>query len=342
METFVFLAVDGLINGAVYAQVALSLVLIYTVTRVVNIAQGEYAMFGALTLASFLEHRIPSTLFIAVLGLAASGLINAWRKRHQPSRALLALVWPLGAAALLVAMTVGVVASQAGILVMMLASLLLVAALGPIVYHLTVSPIPNAGTIVLVIVSVGVQMVMQGLGLLFWGAKPYPVPPLATGEIVVGPAFVSYQSLWICAISLSMMAGLYLFFELTILGKALRATAVNRRGAQICGIPVALAGMISFFLAAAFSATSGMLVAPIITANYEMGFPLGLRGFVGSTMGGLGDYLLAIVGVLGVGVLESFAAYSVSSFRDAIVFLLIIPVLIWRNRYSAEFGRNVR
>lgn len=331
METVLFLLVDGLVNGAIYAQVALSLVLIYTVTRVVNIAQGEYVMFGALTLASFMERQIPATLYLAVFGLALWGGVEAWQRRRRPARAALVFAIFVLFAVALAGMTFYALRADSGLLISMLASVVLVAALGPAVYQFTVRPIAAGSTIVFVIVSVGIQMTMQGLGLLFWGAGSYPVAPITQGDFLLGPAIVSYQSLWIAGISIVMMASLYAFFEFTILGKALRAAAVNRRGAQICGIPVTLAGGLSFALAAAFSAVSGMLVAPMITANYEMGFNIGLKGFVGSALGGLVDYPLAIGGVLVVGALESYSAYSLSAYRDAIVFMLIIPILIWRN-----------
>ena len=64
IDTVLFLLVDGLTNGLVYALLALSLVLVFTVTRVVNIAQGEYVMLGALTLADLLQGRMPGTLYL--------------------------------------------------------------------------------------------------------------------------------------------------------------------------------------------------------------------------------------------------------------------------------------
>lgn len=338
LDTAAFLLVDGFTNGAVYAQVALCLVLIFTITRVVNIAQGEYVMLGALTLASFVEGEVPGTLYIAAFGLSIWGAAEAWSLRVRPLAAASLALGFAAAAALLVAMTLAVVRLKLGMAAAMAASFVLVSTLGAVVYQLTVRPIATSSTIVLVIVSVGVQMTLQGLGLLLWGSGPHNVPAVATGDVMLGPVAVSYQSLWIVATSALMMIALYAFFEFTILGKALRASAVNRRGAQICGIPVTLAGSMSFFLAAGFSALSGMLVAPLITAHYDMGFNIGLKGFVGSAMGGLVDYPLAIGGVLVVGVLEAFSAYALSAFRDAIVFMLIIPILLWRSSrqpYSA-------
>ena len=82
IDTALFLLVDGLTNGLVYALLALSLVLVFTVTRVVNIAQGEYVMLGALTLADLLQGRMPGTLYLLIGGLA---LVRDPRRRPVAS-----------------------------------------------------------------------------------------------------------------------------------------------------------------------------------------------------------------------------------------------------------------
>ncbi|TWT12874.1 branched-chain amino acid ABC transporter permease [Reyranella sp. CPCC 100927] len=330
-DTALFLLADGLTNGAVYAQVALSLVLVYSVTRVVNIAQGEYVMLGALTYADLLDGRMPATMAIVVTGLALWGVTSAWTARHN-RRAMMRVLGGAALACLVLAgISAGVLAAPRSAFLAMPAAILLVASLGPIVYRVTVQPNPNASTVVLVIISVGVDMVLQGVGLLFWGSSTYSVAPLANGGISVGPLFLAWQSIAIIAIAIVIMAALYAFFEFTLYGKALQATAINRLGAQFCGIPVARAGALAFFLGAAFSATSGMLLAPLVTAHYDMGFVIGLKGFVGSAMGGLIDYPLALAGVFAVGVLESTSAYAWSAYREVLVFALLIPILLWRS-----------
>jgi branched-chain amino acid transport system permease protein len=330
-DTFLFLLVDGLTNGLVYALLALSLVLVFTVTRVVNIAQGEYVMLGALTLADLLQGRMPGTLYLLVGGLALCVLLDAGRWRTDWRRALVFNVGAALAVALAIALTRGALALQLPVIGMMLVALVLVAPLGMLVYRFTVHPIPNASTIVFVIISVGVSMSLQGLGLLIWGASPYPVEPVVAGGVMMGPVFIPYQSFAILVTALLAMGGLYLFSEFTLTGKALQASAMNRLGAQFCGIPVDLTGALAFLLAAAFSAISGMLLAPLITANYEMGFMVGLKGFVGGAMGGLIDYPLSLVGVMIVGSLESTSAYVASAYRDVLVFSLLIPILLWRS-----------
>ena len=78
-ETVLFLLLDRLTNGLIYAILALSLVLVFTVTRVVNIAQGEYVMLGALTLADLMQQRVPATLYLLVAGLALCLILDTGR-----------------------------------------------------------------------------------------------------------------------------------------------------------------------------------------------------------------------------------------------------------------------
>jgi len=288
-DTFLFLLVDGLTNGLVYALLALSLVLVFTVRRGVTMAQGEYVRLGALTLADLLQGRMPGTLYLLVGGLALCVLLDAPRWRRDWRRALAFAVGLIVAAVAAVALTRGALALQLPVIGMMAIALMLVAPIGVLIYRFTVHPIPNATTIVFVIISVGVSMIVQGMGLLIWGANPYPVDPIASGGVMMGPVFIPYQSFAILIVALLSMGGLYLFSEFTLMGKALQASAMNRLGAQFCGIPVNMAGGLAFLLAAAFSAISGMLLAPLITANYEMGFMVGLKGLVCAAMGGLID-----------------------------------------------------
>jgi branched-chain amino acid transport system permease protein len=330
-DTALFLLVDGLTNGLIYALLALSLVLVFTVTRVVNIAQGEYVMLGALTLADLLQGRMPGTAYLLIGGLALCILLDAGRWRRDWRSALLFSAGLIVTAVATLFLTRLALSLRFPVIGMMAVAMLLVAPLGVLIYRFTVHPIPNANTIVFVIISVGVSMVVQGLGLMIWGANPYPVDPIAAGGVMAGPVFIPYQAFAITIVALLSMAGLYLFSEYTLIGKALQAAAMNRLGAQFCGIPVNLAGGLAFLLAATFSAVSGMLLAPLITANYEMGFMVGLKGFVGAAMGGLVNYPLSLAGVMIVGGLETTSAFLASGYRDVLVFSLLIPILLWRN-----------
>ncbi len=91
-------------------------------------------------------------------------------------------------------------------------------------------------------------------------------------------------------LTLAIIVGLWLFFSRTLLGKALIATAVNRLGARLMGIAPALAGRLSFSVAAFIGALSGVLIAPLTTVYYDTGFLIGLKGFVAAIIGGLASY----------------------------------------------------
>ena len=120
----------------------------------------------------------------------------------------------------------------------------------------------------------------------------------------------------------------------TLSGKALRATAVNRLGARLVGIGTTQAGRLAFTLAAAMGALCGVLIAPLTTVYYDSGFLIGLKGFVGAIIGGLGSYPIAAAGAVLVGLLESYSSFWASALKEVIVFTLIIPVLLWRSLTS--------
>jgi branched-chain amino acid transport system permease protein len=192
---------------------------------------------------------------------------------------------------------------------------------------------------VLLIVSVAVHLALTGLGLLFFGAEGSRTAPFTEGGLDVGSLKVTGQSLWVYAVSALLACGLYLFFERTLFGKALRATAVNRVGARLSGISTVYAGKVSFFVAALIGVLSGALIGPITTIYYDTGFLVGLKGFVGAIIGGLASYPAAVAGALLVGLLEAFASFYASAYKEVIVFTLIIPVLLYlslRGSHSEE------
>jgi branched-chain amino acid transport system permease protein len=117
-------------------------------------------------------------------------------------------------------------------------------------------------------------------------------------------------------------------------GKALRASAINQRGARLVGISPRLSGRVAFAMAAAIAVVSGVLIAPMTTLYYDSGFIIGLKGFVAAIIGGLGAYPATVVAALGVGLLEAFSAFWASAYKDVIVFSVILPVLLWRSMWA--------
>ena len=188
--------------------------------------------------------------------------------------------------------------------------------------------------LILLIVSVALHLVMVGLGLFFFGAEGSRTTPFSEARWDIGGMTITGQSLVILGVTALLVVGMFFFFERTIVGKALRATAINRVGARLMGIPTALSGDLSFALAALIGAISGLLIAPVTTVYYDTGFLIGLKGFVAAIVGGLASYPLALAGALLVGQLESFASFWASAFKEVLVFTLIIPVLWWRSLHT--------
>jgi branched-chain amino acid transport system permease protein len=215
--------------------------------------------------------------------------------------------------------------------VQILLALAVVVPLGPMIYRLAYQPLAEAPVLVLLIVSVAVHVVMVGLGLVAFGAEGSRTPPFTEARFDFAGMAVTSQTLWVIGCSAALIVALYLLFERTLYGKALRATAVNRQGARLMGIPTALAGKLTFLLCALIGAFSGVLIAPITTVYYDTGFLIGLKGFVGAIIGGLVSYPVAAVGAVLVGLLESYSSFWASAYKEVIVFTLIIPVLLWRS-----------
>ena len=142
--------------------------------------------------------------------------------------------------------------------------------------------------------------------------------------------------------SSALIVSLWLFFERSLAGKALRATAVNRLGARLMGISSESAGKLSFTMAAFIGALSGLLIGPSTTVFYDSGFLIGLKGFVAAVFAGLASYPLAAVGAIGVGLLESFGSFWASAWKEVIVFTSILPVLLWRSLRDPHSDEEMR
>jgi branched-chain amino acid transport system permease protein len=328
------LALDGLTNGAVYALLALATVLLFAVTRVIFIPQGEFVAFGALTLALFQTGRVPGTVwFLLVLAGAAAlaDMVDGVRRRHSTERVALrvmrTLAWPLVASGL----AIWAAPQNLPLLVQALLTLALVTPFGSLIYRLAYESLADASVLVLLIVSVGVHFALVGLGLFFFGAEGFRNPSFWDTRFSAGALALSGQAVIIFLVSVALIVMLWLLFERTLVGKALRATAVNRLGARLMGISSAVAGRLAFAMAAFIGALSGLLIGPTTTIFYDSGFLIGLKGFVAAVFAGLSSYPLALVGALAVGLLESFGSFWASAFKEVIVFSSILPVLLWRS-----------
>lgn len=333
---------DGVTSGAIYALLALAIVLVFTVTRVMLVPQGEFVTFGAMTMAA-LQAGQPASLTWLLLGLALlRSLQQGWALRTAGGRAL-RQAWPILVmplyALLLLAIGRSDMATHWPMAAQVLYTLALVVPLGPLLYDLCFRPVASAHALVLLIVSIAVHVVLVGLALLMFGAEGARTQPFSEDGLPLGPVQIGAQTLWVVAAALLMILALYVFFERTLQGKALRATAVSRLGAQLMGISPAAAGRASFGLAALIGGLSGVLIAPITTLYYDSGFIISLKGFVGAVVGGLVSYPVGALGALAVGLVEAYSTFWASAYKEVIVFTLILPFLLWRSlsaRHSEE------
>ena len=329
-----FLLQDGITNGAIYALLGIALVLVFAVTRVIFIPQGEFIAFGALTYALLEAGRLPGTVWLLIVFGAVAFIFDivailkdGGGARRLAKAALLDLALPAA-----IAGTAMLVAGRGfGPLVHAALTLALVTPLGPLLYRVAFMPIASASVLTLLITAVGVHLVLVGLGLAFFGAEGVRAPAISDLMIEAGPLLVSGQNLAVYALTAASIVALWLFFERSLWGKALRATAVNRLGARLVGIRTSFAGALAFGLAALVGALSGILVAPMTTIYYDTGFLIGLKGFVAAIIGGLASHPITAAAALAVGVVESIASFFASDLKEVIVFSLILPVLMWRS-----------
>lgn len=163
---------DGIVNGAIYALLGMALVLVFAVTRVIFIPQGEFVAFGALTLAMLVDGKVPGTAYLLpLLGVVclALELLRALRTRSAaglPKAVLTCVVLPLA----LLWLTITYTAAGNSLWLNMLLTLLLVIPMGPMVYRIVYQPLAEATVLVLLIVSVAVHFALTGLALVFFGA----------------------------------------------------------------------------------------------------------------------------------------------------------------------------
>ena len=333
------LTLDGLTNGAIYALLGVGIVLVFTVTRVIFIPQGEFVAYGALTLAIFQTGKTPGTVWLLLIlaGVAAlMELVGTWRHRGSAAPAFVAALRTFAIPAAVCAVSAWAGPRNLPLAVQALLTICIVTAFGPLVYRVAYQSLAGASSLVLLIVSVGVHFAMTGLGLLFFGAEGFRNPPFLDTRLSIGPLTLSGQAMIIFGASAALIVLLWLFFERSLYGKALRATAVNRLGARLMGISTQTAGQLTFAMAGLIGALSGLLIGPTTTVFYDSGFLIGLKGFVAGVIAGLASYPGALIGALAVGVIEAFGSFWASSFKEVIVFTIILPVLLWRSLRSGH------
>lgn len=273
---FLQLAIAGVSVGAIYALVALAIVLPFKASGVLNFGQGE----------------------IVTLGAYAALILTQ-----------LALPYPV-----------------------VLVSIVLLGAVGGIVIErVLIRPIVKAPEFTLVIATFAIGLLIKGAISIRFGDSPNTIDgPFGAEPIVATGLRFNPTALWICACTALVTVLVIAFFRYTRLGKAMRAVSVNAEAAMLMGIRVERVYRWSWAISTAIGALAGLLVAPLIGVNPEIG-QLILRGLLGAVIGGFTSVPGALVGGVAVGLVETYSGVLVgTTFKNLVPFLLLMVLLVFR------------
>ncbi|MDE2228729.1 MAG: branched-chain amino acid ABC transporter permease [Alphaproteobacteria bacterium] len=203
------------------------------------------------------------------------------------------------------------------------------AVVGVALHRLAIEPARGASPVGLIIITIGASIFIRGIAQVVFDKQFHKLPAFSgdTPFAVLG-ATILPQSLWVLGGTAAIVVGLHVFFERTLIGKAVAATAANRLAARLAGINTTSMMTLSFALAGAIGAVAGILVTPITLTSYNVGTLLALKGFAAGMLGGIGNPLGAVLGGLMLGLIEAFGAgYLSSAYKDGIAFVVILVVL---------------
>jgi branched-chain amino acid transport system permease protein len=226
---------------------------------------------------------------------------------------------------------VTVFAAAAGVPIPLAALLAVVVsvAVGFTLYWFAIAPARGASAVSLIIITIGASILLRGVASIVFDKNFHSLAPFAGNDpwIVGGAALLPQSVIVLIGAGLIVLA-LWVFVTMTLMGKAILATAANRVAARLVGINTGAVVALSFAMSAAIGAVGGVLATPITFTSYDAGTLLALKGIAAAMLGGMGNPLGAVVGGLIVGLLEAFGAgYISSGYKDAIAFLVILLVL---------------
>jgi branched-chain amino acid transport system permease protein len=211
------------------------------------------------------------------------------------------------------------------------ATLLIAAAFGALLERAFIRPIVGAPEFTLVIATFAIGLIIRALIRIHWQDNtfflpaPYSGPALPLGSLRVNPAY-----LVIIGATAVLVVLLVVFFRQTKLGKAMRAVAFNQTAARLMGISVGKVFGSAWALSAAIGALAGLLLAPVIGINPEIGHLI-IKALVAAVIGGFGSLGGAVVGGLLLGLLETYAgAVFGAAFKQIVPFGILIAFLLAR------------
>lgn len=204
---------------------------------------------------------------------------------------------------------------------------------GLLVERAVLRPLIDQPHIPVVMTTLGLGFMLKGGVTMVpgWGAETHVLPtPFAGRAVALAGTPVAADHLAVIAVTALLGLALFVFFRWTPLGKALRATAQNPRGARLVGIALPRMHALAWALAAGAAAVAGVLLAPVTFVHAHMGL-IGLKALPAAVIGGFGSVPGAVAGGLLLGLVESFAGfYAPDGVKDVAAHVLVLAVLLWR------------
>ncbi len=211
-------------------------------------------------------------------------------------------------------------------------SVVIATCVGILFERLAIRPLKDASPLRLIIITIGASIFIRGVAMLIWGKDTHALPAFSGDDpLYIAGATLLPQHLWILGGSVLIIIASRLFFNHSVMGKAMRACSYNPRAAGLVGINVKNMVLLSFALSAAIGSLAGIIIAPLTMTSYDVGVMLGLKGFCAVIIGGMSSGMGTVLGGLLLGLLESLGAGFISaSYKDAIAFIILLLILFIR------------
>ena len=281
---------SGLALGGIYALVALGFSITHTTTQTLNFGQGEFLVAGSF---------IAVATLLLLSGKGHTGVLAAGD------------------------VTLGTYGLA------MIASLVVLALLGVVLYFTAVRPFFGATGMAWVMSTIGFGIIVQNTALAIWGPGSIAMPsPLGDDIIRVAGAGIRPQEILVLAVTAVVMLALDYVLRRTKIGKAVRAVAANKGAAALMGINVSAIVVLAFVVSSGLAGLAGLLVAPITTASVFMGLAIALKAFSSAIVGGLTSPRGCIAGGFLLGCIEALVGLWRAELREITIFVLIILVLV--------------
>jgi len=217
-----------------------------------------------------------------------------------------------------------------------LVATILTTLLGVVIDRGAYRPVRNAPRISALITAIGVSFLLENLALVMWGGRPKPFtrPEMFAKVYTVGDVRILALSIWTPAITLLLLLGMLFVIHRTRAGLAMRSVSRDMETTRLMGINVDRIIALTFALGSTLAAAGGMMWAmKYPQVNPFLGVIPGLKAFVAAVLGGIGNVVGAVLGGFILGVAEILLvaiAPQLAGYRDAIAFVILIGILIFR------------